>query len=101
MAYGILAWLVAGAFSGRGVGNHSFLYMVLIVIFSTLYGMSDEWHQSFVPGRDASAWDVLADTLGALIVSLALFRWPFLHPRSQLRLSFRYSPQRTQRAQRK
>jgi VanZ family protein len=30
------------------------------------YGALDEWHQSFVPLRDASAWDWLADALGGL-----------------------------------
>jgi VanZ family protein len=30
--------------------------------------MSDEWHQSLVPGRHPSLWDVLIfDNLGALI----------------------------------
>ena len=29
-----------------------------------LWGVSDEFHQSFVPGRDASGWDVLADAIG-------------------------------------
>lgn len=30
-----------------------------------LFGVIDEWHQSFVPGRHASAGDVLADVTGA------------------------------------
>jgi len=29
-----------------------------------LWGISDEFHQSFVPGRDASALDVVADAVG-------------------------------------
>jgi len=29
-----------------------------------IYGLSDEWHQAFVPGRDSSMYDVLSDTLG-------------------------------------
>ena len=29
-----------------------------------VWGISDEFHQSFVPGRDASAWDLLADVIG-------------------------------------
>jgi VanZ family protein len=38
-----------------------------------LYAISDEFHQSFVPGRGASLWDVLIfDNLGALF-SLGLF----------------------------
>lgn len=34
---------------------------------AALYGVCDEWHQSFVPGRDASVGDVAADALGALL----------------------------------
>lgn len=34
---------------------------------SVLYAISDEWHQSFVPSRGASAADVLIDTAGAAI----------------------------------
>jgi VanZ family protein len=29
-----------------------------------LWAISDEIHQSFVPGREASGWDVCADTVG-------------------------------------
>ena len=39
----------------------STIYAGLVVI---LWGVSDEIHQYFVPGRDASAWDVLADAVG-------------------------------------
>ena len=39
-----------------------------IVLAATLiYGASDEIHQYFVPGRNASWTDWLADTLGGLI----------------------------------
>jgi VanZ family protein len=36
-----------------------------ILLFVSLYAASDEWHQSFVPDRDASAFDVLTDVVGA------------------------------------
>ena|SRR3989344_3994432 len=38
--------------------------VLLLTILVTVYGVTDEYHQSFVPGRDASAWDILADGLG-------------------------------------
>lgn len=38
---------------------------LLIVLFCLLYGISDEFHQSFVPGREPSSGDLLADTAGA------------------------------------
>jgi len=41
---------------------------VVIVLFCIIYGISDEFHQSFIPGRFPSIWDVLADGLGALLV---------------------------------
>ena len=35
---------------------------------AVLYGLSDEFHQAFVPGRHPSLWDViLFDNFGALI----------------------------------
>lgn len=36
------------------------------VLFCLAYAVSDEWHQSFVPGRRPSALDVLIDGAGAL-----------------------------------
>ena len=35
--------------------------------FAALYAVSDEYHQSFVPGRNMAVTDVLIDILGALL----------------------------------
>lgn len=43
---------------------------------TTLYGVIDEFHQSFVPGRDTSIFDVLADFAGATLAVLII---PRLH----------------------
>ena len=48
--------------------------LVLVI----LYAASDEFHQSFVPSRDASVRDVLIDTLGGLLALIFLWilgRW--------------------------
>jgi len=41
--------------------------MWLAIGFAVLYAVSDEVHQSFIPNRTASAADVLADSLGAVV----------------------------------
>ena len=38
------------------------------VVVAVVYGILDEFHQSFIPGRFPSAGDVVADFLGALVV---------------------------------
>ena len=34
-------------------------------LLTVVYAGSDEWHQSFVPGRHPSPWDVVIDACGA------------------------------------
>lgn len=66
--YGLLAVLVARACRLSWPGRLSAVQLLLISVgFSTLYGLSDEWHQTFVISRHGSTLDVLADFLGSLI----------------------------------
>ena len=51
---------------------------------ASLYGVSDEVHQRFVPGRSADVTDWLADTLGAL-VALLLVRYALVRYLTRLR----------------
>jgi VanZ family protein len=46
-----------------------------LIAIGTLYGASDEVHQSFVPGRSPDPLDWLADTLGAIAGVLAAHRY--------------------------
>lgn len=48
---------------------------LIIIILASAYGAIDELHQSYVPGRDASVYDWLADTLGAGFGAAALAWW--------------------------
>ena len=43
-------------------------------MFTVLYAASDEWHQSFVPGRHPQLTDVLIDLCGAT-TGLLIFWW--------------------------
>lgn len=46
------------------------------VLFASLYGISDEFHQAFVPGRTPDVADWMVDTAGAItaVVLLELAR---------------------------
>ena len=39
----------------------------VLVVLGVVYGASDEWHQSFVAGRDPSLGDWTADIVGVLL----------------------------------
>jgi VanZ family protein len=77
-AYFGLAVLVVRALAGglpRPIGVRLAATALLI---SIAYGISDEVHQAFVPGRVADAYDVLADAFGALGGTMACWAWGIL-----------------------
>jgi VanZ family protein len=62
IGYGLLAILYWRIFDHRNDKRWSAWFLAV------LYAVADEFHQSFVAGRNASAWDVLIfDNLGALV----------------------------------
>ncbi|MHB8765580.1 MAG: VanZ family protein [Deferrisomatales bacterium] len=58
--YALLAWLWS-----RAVGGSWRRRALLAWLGATAFGLTDELHQAFVPGRTSSALDLVADTLGA------------------------------------
>jgi VanZ family protein len=64
-AYALLGYLVARALAYYGRTGRVMLMPALLLCLA--YGISDEFHQSFVPDRTPSALDVAADTIGACI----------------------------------
>jgi VanZ family protein len=62
--YSGLALLLARALAGEGLSwRAAFLAAALV---ASAYGVTDEYHQSFVPGRETSVLDWTADSIGAL-----------------------------------
>lgn len=62
--YMVLYLLVKWALDGikPSASKLNTIYTLTVAI---LYAASDEWHQSFVPGRSASVRDVVIDSIGA------------------------------------
>ena len=68
MVFGLLATLVAR--NGFVPG-----YAWLAVLIVSAFGASDEWHQSFTPGRSVEVADWVADTLGATLAVTLYAKW--------------------------
>jgi VanZ family protein len=80
LLYGPLAILTYRAFryaSGTWSAMHA---VFLAVAASTAYGMTDEFHQAFIPMREANVWDLFADWMGSLAGA-----WGWAHVEPQRR----------------
>jgi VanZ family protein len=64
-AYGIMGILFYRAYQTLRIKDNIHMLMLLSVVSASLYGISDEIHQSFVPFREAAVADVIADIIGA------------------------------------
>lgn len=74
--YAILAWLLGQTLlKWIGLRRRS---LAAAAVIAVLYAASDEWHQSFVPGRTGHAIDVVVDAAGVILAvaiqSFIIFR---------------------------
>jgi len=65
--YAPLGFLIIRALFVSLKGIKRFNIFVFATLLTCLYGLSDEWHQMFVPGRHASFLDIIADTCGGAL----------------------------------
>lgn len=56
-----------GEFSVARRRTNPWLLLAVAVVLASLYAVTDEFHQSFVPGRMCDPADWLTDTLGAML----------------------------------
>ncbi len=74
-AYGVLAVSMLWALKPHCNKRSAKKIALITICACTLYGISDELHQSLIPMRQASFYDVVADVIGALIVSSLWLLW--------------------------
>jgi len=65
--YGIWAVLAARAIQATQQGVSIKIVWLAVLFLSLVHGMADEYLQSFIPGRDANLFDVLADCAGGAL----------------------------------
>jgi VanZ family protein len=73
--YGGLGLLVARALVGGWNRPFTAAIVLTTVVICTLYGITDEIHQYFVPPRTPDVQDVVADMAGSTIAALACYLW--------------------------
>ncbi len=72
--FGLLATLVVRT---HGVWRRPGWRALLAIGAVSLFGITDEWHQSFTPGRAVEFADWIADTAGAAFAVALYLRWPW------------------------
>lgn len=84
--YGVLGALLAHALAGTFLRSTRAQLWLWAVGFTVVFGMTDEIHQAFVPGRSSDIADVMADAIGAVLgatVRLFVFsRWHIFRVKS-------------------
>jgi VanZ family protein len=72
--YGGLGGLCYRAFRWGASGQVASRALLLAIVTASLYGVTDEAHQLFVPFRESSWQDWLADTVGATLAAVGVDR---------------------------
>ncbi len=69
--YGLLGALVVRALAQESLNLSRQGVILAAIVFSTLFGVSDEIHQGFVAERCADVFDAVADLLGSILGVIA------------------------------
>ncbi len=80
--YAILALSIIVAHCRESRGNSPVRVIVTTITICLIFGISDEYHQSFIPGRFVSLGDLIADVSGALLICFAWLMYKRIRSRS-------------------
>jgi CheY-like chemotaxis protein len=87
--YSVFGWLLIRAFKHSRPGVGDVALVAISVILITVFAMSDEWHQSFVPGRVDDFSDVMVDAVSS---GIGIFLYMTGKIRSKKRNSRKQNP---------
>jgi VanZ family protein len=84
-AYGGLAMVTLRALASGEWSGVRTATVIGAVAIASLYGVSDEYHQKFVPGRTFDVIDMVADALGAIGAASVVWVCSIIRLRSKTR----------------
>lgn len=70
-----LTLLVIRALAGNRWSGVTAITLAGAWAIAVAYGVTDEWHQSFVPNRHSELRDLVADGIGALAATVIVGAW--------------------------
>ena len=73
--FGILGLLLARSINNTVNPFWNDRYILWSVLIGIVYGLVDEWHQMYIPGRYTSLSDWIADFLGVVCFVALYFYW--------------------------
>jgi len=84
VAYSGLSFWVMRAFLSVNQEVPPYLPWLVTILVVILYAASDEWHQSYVKTRVPDIADWIADSLGGVFGTFAMYMWRRFSSRSKL-----------------
>ena len=69
--FGIFVYRALEPFVKKSKFDFGRLFFSISVVI--LYGVLDEFHQGYVPGRTVDLWDATADTIGGILAAIAIY----------------------------
>ena len=75
LVYAVLGVLVLRAVANARWSGVAMRMAGWAFVITVMYGISDEFHQRFVPGRIAEVRDLAADVVGAFIGIMVVWTW--------------------------
>ena len=72
IAFGLLGFLLMGSMKATRSGYRTMQVWIVVGLVAT-YGVLDEFHQYFVPGRSVEFYDAVADATGGLLGAWSMF----------------------------
>ena len=82
IVFGFLCLMICWTLSAVTLSNKGIYKIILAIGITSLYGVSDEFHQFFTPHRSVDIFDWLADTAGAVTAGLV---WHLATSRQQVK----------------
>jgi VanZ family protein len=83
-SYALLSALLVRALASARASAVTGRIALLAFALAAFYGATDEFHQSFVPGRTSAFDDLVADALGAAAAAGLLLAWAIIRRRRRV-----------------